>query len=109
MWTESQLEEGGHGCDALVLALVDVVTGPAAVVGGRCDRVEVLHHALQVFHLVIKLFCAVGGLQALGETITWSVLGMEDVWGPDLGHGGQGGEVHPAGVDGCRGVRAGGT
>jgi len=101
--------EGGRGCDALVLALVDVVAGPSAVVGGRRDRVQVLHHALQVLHLVVKLLCAVGRLQALGEAITWTVLGMEDVRRPDLGHGWHGGEVHPAGVDGGGGVGAGGA
>ena len=31
--------------------------------GGRRDRVQVLHDALQVLHLVIKLLCAVGRLE----------------------------------------------
>jgi len=101
----------GGGCDALALALVDVVAGPTAVVlhGGRRDRVQVLHDALQVLHLVIKLLCAVGRLQALGEAITGSILWMEDVWRPDLCHGGEGGEVHPARVDCGRRVIAWGA
>jgi len=65
----------GVGCDALVLALVDVVAGAAVCVTRRCGNcVQVFHHALQVLHLVVQLLCAVWRLQPLGETITGSIL-----------------------------------
>lgn len=98
------------GCDALVLALIDVVTGPTVGMtrGGRCCySIQVFHHAFKILHLIIKLLCAVTvrRLQSLCETIARTVLRVQDVRRPHLGHCRQRGEVHPSGVNG--GWRAG--
>ena len=72
----------------------------------RSDRVEILHHTLQVPHLVVQLLRAVAvaglDLDAVSETVTGSVLRVENLRRPHLRHHRHRGEVEAPRVDGGR-------